>query len=251
MSKDIFAGTIDTDNNSKKEVSKIISDSSKSTKSLSEILKGIRKVGQPENDVDININVNSNNGVLIVLLDTSSSMAARFETSTRIDTATSVLRSQLIPNMLNWKYGIIKFGGEPKWYVNIKDAKNNSSLLVGAVAHGSTYLMSGLRMAWNWIKNQDKGVRIILISDGEPTDASKEMILELSKINSSIPIDTVGIGDNKMLYGYDPVFLRELSRITGGIFCEAHSIKQLSNVIFKLSPAERPLLGIGTTTNNK
>ena len=241
MVKDIMGGT---ESSEETHIGKPINieSSTKSTKPLSEVLKGLRNINIPTKD--INTNVNSSNGVLIVLLDTSSSMCARFETSTRIKIANEVLRLQLIPNMLDWQYGIIKFGGMPSWYVLPTVSKN--ALVIDAPAIGGTAMLGGLKMAWEWIHKNNKGARIILISDGEPTDAGKQAILETVSINNNIPIDTVGIGDAKTMYsGYDLQFLRELSRITGGIFCEAHSVKQLADSIFKLSPVERPLLGVG------
>jgi len=246
MTKDIFDEV--KINPERKEVGKPVNideveTTTKSTKPLSEILKGIKKVGG-KSDVDINVNNNVGEGVLIVLLDTSSSMCARFETSTRIETANSVLRTQLIPNMSNWKFGIIKFGGTPVWHISPERQK--TSLMINIPAIGGTAMMTGLKMAWNWIRLQSKGCRIILISDGEPTDASKHVILEAATMNKNVPIDTVGIGDSSLYSGYDPIFLRRISGITGGIFCEAHTIKQLMTVIHKLSPVERPLLGSGT-----
>jgi len=44
-------------------------------------------------------------------------------------------------------------------------------------------------------------------------------------------------------FDYDPEFLKSLSSITGGMFCETDTVKLLADTIKQLSPAERPLLG--------
>ena len=81
-----------------------------------------------------------------------------------------------------------------------------------------------------------------MLSDGEPTDSSKDEILRLAALQKSIPVDVVGIGTNGG-FGYDPIFLANLANITGGMFVEVHSVKMLGEAILKLSPVNRPLLG--------
>ena len=245
MTKNVFGGTGFDDKKeleSRPDTKLNIESSSKSVKPLNEVLKGLRNINGKKPDIEVSVNQSAGEGVLIVLLDTSSSMSGRFETSTKIMTANNVVNTQLLPNILNWKFGIIKFGSIATWYIAPENPKKG--LMINTTAIGGTSMMAGLRMSWDWILRQDKGCRIILISDGEPTDASKQVILEAAIMNRNVPIDTVGVGENRLYSGYDPAFLRELSRITGGVFCEAHTVKMLSQTIFKLSPKERPLLGV-------
>ena len=98
-----------------------------------------------------------------------------------------------------------------------------------------------LKTAWLWTIENAKQARFILLTDGMPTDMTREEILNMAKEHPNIPIDTVGIGSGT--FSYDPEFLKNLSRITGGMFSEAGSVKMLAETIKKLSPAERPLLG--------
>lgn len=63
--------------------------------------------------------------------------------------------------------------------------------------------------------------RIILLTDGQPTDKYEKEILSLVQESyTNIPIDTVGIGGSKGAFGFNREFLIRLSEITGGKFCE-------------------------------
>lgn len=73
-------------------------------------------------------------------------------------------------------------------------------------AGGSTHMMEALHLAWN--AGADA---IILVTDGDPTDAPKGLIIEEAQARSSTPISTIGIGEN-----HDREFLQALSDATGG-----------------------------------
>jgi uncharacterized protein YegL len=109
------------------------------------------------------------------------------------------------------------------------------------VYSGCTALGRGLQTAWDWVKLNANQARFIILTDGEPTDMSKDSILDMARLNNSIPIDTVGVGAGT--FGYDAKFLKELSETTGGIFTEAGTVKILTDIILKLAPSNRPLLG--------
>lgn len=177
--------------------------------------------------------------VLLVLLDTSGSMAEMMETSSKIEVAWQVFHSQLVPNIGNWHYGIVGFNYEAYWIAHTLQSTSLSKIAPDTA--GSTSMGQALQLAWKWINDYAKYARIILFSDGLPTDMTKEAMLDMAKQNSNIPVDTVGIGSGS--YSYDPTFLRMLSHITGGVFQQAGSVAQLVDTVKLLSPEARPLLG--------
>jgi Mg-chelatase subunit ChlD len=73
-------------------------------------------------------------------------------------------------------------------------------------AGGSTHMLEALELAWSC--NADA---IVLVTDGDPTDAPKGFILEEAQARSGIPISTIGIGE-----WHDREFLQALSDATGG-----------------------------------
>lgn len=182
---------------------------------------------------------------LIILLDASGSMLEHMEIYSKITVAWRILKTELMPNMAGWTYGILKFQGWQEAVWEIYPCQDTQALVVFDTpnANGSTPMKSALEKAWQWVQVHAKQARFVMLSDGEPTDSLKEDILGLAKENSNIPIDTVGIGAGPYMGGYDSEFLKKLSDITGGVFVEADSVKLLAETILKLSPAERPLLG--------
>jgi uncharacterized protein YegL len=74
------------------------------------------------------------------------------------------------------------------------------------IAEDSTHMLEALELAWSC--NADA---IVLVTDGDPTDAPKGFILEEAQARSGIPISTIGIGEF-----HDREFLQALSDATGG-----------------------------------
>jgi len=165
-------------------------------------------------------------------------MLSAMDNRKKIEVAWQVLKDDLMPNMIGWTYGVILFNDYAYWIV-YPQQDTTALAITSPSATGRTAMGMGLRVAWQWVKTHAKEARFILLSDGMPTDMSKQEILDTAKVNN-IPIDTVGIGQGN---DYDPIFLQSLSSITGGIFSEASSVKLLSETILKLSPSQRPLLG--------
>jgi len=180
--------------------------------------------------------------VILILLDSSGSMSGMVETVPKNTVAWKALQQELTPNLSGWNHGLISFGRSVGFLI---PPTTDTSALVSCDkphASGGTPMLRALTIAWDWIGAHANQARLVLLSDGCPTDASTESILSFAKDHASIPIDTVGIGSVDS-YSYDEAFLKELSRITGGMFCRAHSIKMLATTIRELSPAQRPLLG--------
>ena len=107
-----------------------------------------------------------------------------------------------------------------------------------------------LDVAYAWLKDHSKQARIILISDGEPNDTPKNMILQTVKENNTLPIDCIGVGTANT-HSYDPDFLRKICNITGGIFTEIGTTEQLCHALVYLSPINRPMLGTVSKENDK
>jgi len=96
---------------------------------------------------------------------------------------------------------------------------------------GGTPMLQALEFAW---ATNARGM--ILITDGEP-DGSKERILGTAMEYSHIPVNPIGIGDDR--HDFDEEFLRELARITGGEF---HNVKE-SDLRLLASTIETVLIG--------
>jgi predicted metal-dependent peptidase len=88
-------------------------------------------------------------------------------------------------------------------------------------AGGSTHMLEALELAWSC--NADA---IVLVTDGDPTDAPKGLILEEAQARSGIPISTIGIGEN-----HDREFLQALSDATGGnaVQCASDELELLTD----------------------
>jgi len=82
---------------------------------------------------------------------------------------------------------------------------------------GDTPMLEALEKALSWARSAPEDGKVLLFTDGEPTDAAKEVILEFVT-RFPLPIDTVGIGEPGL--GYDPEFLKRIAEITGGTFLE-------------------------------
>lgn len=79
---------------------------------------------------------------------------------------------------------------------------------------GSTVMGKALIVAWDM-----ETEKIILITDGQPTDMSKEKVLEKAKEYSYVPIHIIGIGEpGEGKEDLDEMFLRRLAGITGGSY---------------------------------
>lgn len=100
--------------------------------------------------------------------------------------------------------------------------------VLGLSATGGTSMHAALQESW-----AQNAAHVILMSDGEPTDAGNETILIDAAQHKDTPVDTIGIG-NKGGGGYDPEFLRELARLTGGRFTDCGEPIQLTNIVEQL-----------------
>lgn len=93
---------------------------------------------------------------------------------------------------------------------------------------GSTYMSRGMELAL-----EAEPHRIILLSDGETSDRATCVQIAYEAAARHVKIDTVGIGDT----GLD--LLREIARITGGVFMFADSLDALRESFMKLETRAR------------
>ncbi len=180
---------------------------------------------------------------LIILIDLSGSMSEMFDRNTsKVEALWDCLKQKLAPNMSEWNYGVLAFQGNSAYWF-IYPVKDTKALTVSSQpgAWDSTPMKLALDTAWTWVKTGAEQARFILITDGCPTDCTSEELLTVVGEHKNIPIDTIGIGSGS--FGYDPDLLRQISALTGGMFSEVGSVGVLTDIIVKLSPAKRLLLG--------
>jgi len=91
-------------------------------------------------------------------------------------------------------------------------------------ATGTTQMWEALKEAWS--RNPR---HIVLMTDGEPDDRKQDILADVM-VHREIKIDTVGIG-NQGGHGYDPDFLKEIARITGGKYHSVHEPIMLPTVL--------------------
>lgn len=219
--------------------------------SLSAVLEGLTKTKDP---LEALSKVDSlavlSDKCLIIIADFSGSMNDTLSGNvTKIQALKDALTGNLVSKLAGWTYGIIGFGvmsssdpfSQVKWIVYPTTNIEKIKLINKYEAIGSTPILGGLREAWKWSTDYANKARFVLVSDGQPTDASNSTILSECQMHRTLPIDTIGVGNNQS--GYDEAFLKEVSRITGGIFSRVNSIGSLTNSLIELSPEKRLMLG--------
>lgn len=105
--------------------------------------------------------------------------------------------------------------------VYLLDAKSD---IADLDATGGTAMLEALNEVW-----AHSYKHIILGTDGHP-DSGPQPILNAAMHHTDIPIDTIGIGEHGG-GGYDPDFLRELARITGGRFTDCGEPIRLTSIV--------------------
>jgi uncharacterized protein YegL len=116
---------------------------------------------------------------------------------------------------------------------------------VGDDVMGGTNYAVGLKLALSLIiggVGSFESRRIVLMSDGHPTDASKEEIWRQvgEACQYDVVIDTVAFGESA-----NRDILGRIAKETGGVMLEADDADQLVQVFKKLDTPERGLLGSG------
>uniref|UniRef100_A0A6M3KAE6 Putative von Willebrand factor A domain-containing protein n=1 Tax=viral metagenome TaxID=1070528 RepID=A0A6M3KAE6_9ZZZZ len=106
---------------------------------------------------------------------------------------------------------------------------------------GGTHMLKALFEAWH-----RQVAHMVLLTDGQPTDASEERIIQEAQNHKDVPIDTIGLGDQGVA-NYHPDFLRMLSHVTGGKFTDVGEPVRLTAVLETLLiEAQRGVLSEGS-----
>lgn len=135
---------------------------------------------------------------------------------------------------------------------------------IGACAsmsgYGNTPMQAGLEQARIMAERITTGlVRIVLMTDGCPTDGTPTKIAKLVQVlaeDLGVIVDTVGVGpktssadkrawDDTGGHNYNPSFLRHLAKVGKGEFFEGKSSKEISLLLQKVESERRALLGGG------
>lgn len=144
---------------------------------------------------------------VLLLVDISGSMSGE-----KLDNLKKAL-------MTVWNPGVKAIGFESSlWEIERSDIQN-------LTAHSSTYMLAALQEAWS-----QNPTHIVLLTDGEPTDGTKQEILAQVGEHPKPPIDTIGIG-HRNGRDYSPDFLKEISRLTGGRFMDVGEPIQLTQTL--------------------
>lgn len=155
-------------------------------------------------------NIKSNghtSGTTLLLVDISGSMSGN-----KMDALKDALTTV-------WSPGVKAIGFESNlWEIEQKDIQKLD-------ARSSTYMSTALHEGWS-----QEPAHIVLLTDGDPTDATREEILADVRLHPKPPIDTIGISEHNM-QGYSKEFLQEISRLTGGRFMGVGDPIQLTQTL--------------------
>jgi len=114
---------------------------------------------------------------------------------------------------------------------------------------GGTPMYRALKKAFDILDQSARGLgRIVLLSDGEPTDGGKDTILHYVKNiceETGFVVDTVGIGDANTGYTYDKTFMEMLAKNGGGEFYECDEADALAARLLEMESERRVLIGKG------
>ena len=97
-----------------------------------------------------------------------------------------------------------------------------------------------------------KPFRVVLVSDGAPTDAQpKDVFFYIKNLELKPIIDTVFISaEGSYYYTEGEQLLRDIAQETGGLFFTTKQLKDLSTIFISLSPEKRMIGFQGVNENN-
>jgi len=178
---------------------------------------------------------------LVLCLDASLSMADPVEgMKTKIDILKESSLDLLFKTDLSkTRVAIVEFRTDVKLLIefcrNVNALKNAIDLMK---PEGNTSFWNALEVSLQLLESQiEKIKRIIVVSDGHPTDSGPIAPYE----NRNVIIDTVSVGGDS-----DEELLRSLSGDTGGVFVQARDVRKLSEKMLLLESRTRGLLKGGS-----
>lgn len=114
---------------------------------------------------------------------------------------------------------------------------------------GGTPMFTALKKGMETLDQSTVGLgRLVLLSDGQPTDGSPAQILAyIENIceETGFVLDTVGIGDPNSRRGYDEPFMKLLAQKGGGQFFRCDQAEELAERLLNMESERRALLGSG------
>ena len=145
------------------------------------------------------------------------------------------------------RMALINFETEASIRVPLTDNEMDiTSSIQELQAMGSTNMASAMRLALDMLKQHDNEwflPRIILISDGQPDSQDRVVDVVESHANQRVTIDCIYIGKDTEYQKSYVQFMKELARITDGMFEMITSAAEFEQKFLKV--AERKLLGPG------
>ncbi len=175
---------------------------------------------------------------IMMCLDLSDSMRHPMHGGYKIDVAKK-MASEFVRQRKDDHVGLIGFSdfayvASPLTY----DTKAVGEIISRFTLGNYTALRDGIFLSIRMLKkSKAKDKVIILLTDGEDT-ASKIPLRVLAKIiqKEKIRIYTIGIGSGM---GYNPRFLDEVSKVSGGKFYQATSADALKNIYEQINKLEK------------
>ena len=184
--------------------------------------------------------------MLVLLVDLSGSMAGGLESGiSKLDAEIDALTNMIEKGQDGQDTLIVEFPSDDDGdkEVTVSMVMNKPSIIMSYIRafspRGCTPMYSALQEAYD--RTIERSPRFMLLSDGHPNDMGHNAgdILRLVEKNKDVAtIDVVGIGDPGS-GNYDPVFLKKIAELTGGIYTEVMDYEQFVKELLELAPANR------------
>ncbi|MBI4278920.1 MAG: VWA domain-containing protein [Armatimonadetes bacterium] len=173
--------------------------------------------------------------VLVLAIDTSGSMMQTDVAPSRLNAVQVAAGSLISAAPHHVQVGLVRFSNRADLVASPTTERARLRELLGRLtAEGLTAIGEGLDTAVQAIEALRRAsgtavpARIVLLSDGENTAGPDPLGVAARAVDARVPIDAVGLKRDD-----DPV-LRQLARMTGGIYVEAASGEELSAVLARL-----------------
>jgi Ca-activated chloride channel homolog len=196
----------------------------------------------------LNLEVARNNASVMLVIDTSGSMAATDVQPTRMDAARNAARTLIDKLPGNDRIGLISFNGSATVAAPLTDNRQNVSIaLDGLQANGSTAIGDALSLAVQQLapKPVASGARanrppimIVLLTDGVSNRGIDPGAAAAQAQAAGITVQTVGIGSRnggvlvhgQDVGGVDEAALQSIATATGGKYYFAEAAGQLNQI---------------------
>ena len=164
---------------------------------------------------------------VVLLCDTSSSMTAHFKSMSRVEAVSKAVEKILeVSSPKRTSYALYTYND----YVECMAARTNIYSRIHAANNFQPTGCTRMGGALSDVLRNEPGIhRIILLSDGQPTDGSYALDSAVERaIELHVKIDTIAIGDS------DSTLMRSIAERTGGKFSTANDPEALAGVYQQL-----------------